>query len=965
MNIKFRKVLLLILTACLFFSSFRQEVTAETAVGDFQVSGESADFHFDEEAGVLYITGDVSVRTESQTGQRIVIEQDAVVTLGGIDINAENGPAILVKVPCQAELILAEGTVNNVEGSYGNNINATNGAFAAIEVEFEFEDGETPANHKASLTISGEGTLNATAKENAAAIGGSNAMNQSLGKGLYGDITINSGTINALANGSGAGIGSSNNPAGGTSSGSYKQTENNEWGIITINGGTINAKSTGSGAGIGGGNHVDSGTIIINGGTIIADGASGIGCGIGSSKNSGNQGDKGPGYYYANIEINGGDITATSNDIGAAIGGGMYGDAIITITGGTINATGGSRSGNTHHGGAGIGGGYLGHSEVTISGGTIVAQGGDGAAGIGSGGSPNSNEARGLNGRGQDVTTVKHTKITITGGTVEAYGGPQGGAGIGLGTGADKGEITITGGTVKAVGAPSSRQAMQGGAGIGSGFYGLGTGSDKYFVMADVDITVTGGDVTAIGGWGASGIGSGADNRRAATITLSSLGTRRMAGENDAMNLEAYSDGTKFAIDTRKVEEGAGRANDGGLAESDLTGRDIEGNFLQATYVFPYEYDDIEQGTEGLHSIKIIYDSSDELEKTLTGMPEGYRSFATSVSQPGNYDVFTDDQQISDGNGRFFSFYKNENWDKPEIDEGNTIKYQVETGTLSDNMFLYPVKTIVVFKKVILEGNTTIEDVQLPAFHFAIQSKTTDEFITNVDGGIWIETIPVENGYQVNPENEKEYFLYKAVFVNVQDDSYNIWEVDENGQKLPKTGAIQGKVVLKDISTEHAGGSDNNGQIDQNQWNDVVGVYNTYEKPQIEVSVTKLWDDDDNENGTRPLSLTIYLLADGQTIDSRTIMADDNWQCVFTELDQYNDQGEEIVYDVEEETIKGYELKEKIQENQYSFVFINGCDKVPETSDLFRNELEYGAVMMLMSLLASCCSLMLIRRRQS
>ena len=265
----------------------------------------------------------------------------------------------------------------------------------------------------------------------------------------------------------------------------------------------------------------------------------------------------------------------------------------------------------------------------------------------------------------------------------------------------------------------------------------------------------------------------------------------------------------------------------------------------------------------------------------------------------------------------------------------------------------------------IININTTIEDVQLPAFHFAIQSKTTDEFITNVDGGIWIETIPVENGYQVNPENEKEYFLYKAVFVNVQDDSYNIWEVDENGQRLPKSGAIQGKVILKDISTEHAGGSDNNGQIDQNQWNDVVGVYNTYEKPQIEVSVTKLWDDDDNENGTRPLSLTIYLLADGQTIDSRTITADDNWQCVFTELDQYNDQGEEIVYDVEEETIKGYELKEKIQESQYSFIFINGCDEVPETSDLFRNELEYGAVMMLMSLLAGCCSLMLIRRRQS
>ncbi|MBQ6654907.1 MAG: Cna B-type domain-containing protein [Erysipelotrichaceae bacterium] len=928
----FHRIALIVMIACLAFSSWHASLSAEAMAGGFYVTGASESYRFDEENGVLYVSGDITVRTESETGNRIVIEDDATVTLNGIDINAVGGPAILIRSPHTAQLVLAQGTVNNVEGGSGNNINATSGAFAAIEVEFEFEHGEAPHNYMASLFISGEGTLNATAKSNAAAIGGSNALNQSVGRGLYGNIIIDSGTINAEAIGGGAGIGSSNNPAGGTSSGSYKQTENNNWGTITINGGTVNAVSTSTGAGIGGGNHVDSGTIVINGGTIYADGAVGIGSGLGSSKNSGNAGDKGPGYYYGNITINGGTITATSNDIGAGIGGAMYCDAIVTISGGTINATGGSRENNTHHGGAGIGGGYLGHGNVTITGGEITATGGDGASGIGSGGSPNSNELRGLNGRGE-AAILEGTEVTIEGGTINAYGGPQGGSGIGLGTGGDKATITIKGGKVMAVGAPSSREAMQGGSGIGSGFYGLGTGSDKYFVMADVDISITGGDVTAIGGWGASGIGSGADNRRAASISISSAVSSENGAKAGGFNLEAYADGTKFAIDTRKVPEGAGKADDGGLAESDLTNRNIKGDFLQATYVFPYEYDDIQQGTEGLHSIKVIYDSSDEVDKTLTHMPDGYRSFATNVSKPGNYDVFTDDEQISNGKGRYFSFYKNENWQKPEIDEGNTIKYQVATDTLSDNMFLYPVKTIVVYKKVILEGNTTIEDVQVPEYRFAIQSKTTNEYITNADGGIWIETIPAENGYEVNPENDKEYFLYKAVFVNVQDDTYNIWEVDETGSRLPKSGAIQGKVILKDIATEHDGGSDNNGEIDQNQWNDVVGVLNTYEKPQVEVKVTKLWDDDDNANETRPDSIVVNLLADGVQIDSRTITADDGWQCVFTELDQYNEQSEEIVYDVEEEPIKGYQLISKTQDGKYSFTFTNACEDVPDTYD--------------------------------
>ena len=126
----------------------------------------------------------------------------------------------------------------------------------------------------ASLTISGSGSLVATGHKNAAGIGGSNSASpDNVGYGLYGNITIKGGNVTAISPDGGAGIGSSNNPKGGTSSGSYKATLDADgnpvtWGTITINDGNVFAQSKGSGAGIGGGNHVDSGKVVINGGTF-------------------------------------------------------------------------------------------------------------------------------------------------------------------------------------------------------------------------------------------------------------------------------------------------------------------------------------------------------------------------------------------------------------------------------------------------------------------------------------------------------------------------------------------------------------------------------------------------------------------------------------------------------------------------------------------------------------------------
>ncbi|VEF48981.1 LPXTG-motif cell wall anchor domain-containing protein [Bacillus freudenreichii] len=73
-----------------------------------------------------------------------------------------------------------------------------------------------------------------------------------------------------------------------------------------------------------------------------------------------------------------------------------------------------------------------------------------------------------------------------------------------------------------------------------------------------------------------------------------------------------------------------------------------------------------------------------------------------------------------------------------------------------------------------------------------------------------------------------------------------------------------------------------------------------------EVKGTKTWLDDGSKD--RPESITVKLLANGEeTGKTVEVKADSGWTYEFTGLDKYDDQGEEIVYSVDEVEVKGYE----------------------------------------------------------
>ena len=88
---------------------------------------------------------------------------------------------------------------------------------------------------------------------------------------------------------------------------------------------------------------------------------------------------------------------------------------------------------------------------------------------------------------------------------------------------------------------------------------------------------------------------------------------------------------------------------------------------------------------------------------------------------------------------------------------------------------------------------------------------------------------------------------------------------------------------------------------------DGFNVTNTHAPEKIDVTINKLWDDKDNQDGIRPESITIHLLANGvDTGKTLVLSAETEWAGIFEDLDKFAN-GEEIAYTITEDSVEGYE----------------------------------------------------------
>ena len=216
--------------------------------------------------------------------------------------------------------------------------------------------------------------------------------------------------------------------------------------------------------------------------TLMAVGGSG-GAGIGSDNNN----------STSKLGITGGTITATGGKYSAGIGGGIGGNADVTITGNAV-----IKKAQGNYNGAGIGGGGVGNGTVTISGNAVVeeAVGGTserGGAGIGGGGWKDG-----------DVTISGNAKVDAQGGTSAAG---IGGGGSGSGTVKISGNVQVSAKGGKA--GNRYKKYLGDGASIGSGGYSSNnkpTGTPVGGEEIELDFSdMTGGFVARIDGKTESG----------------------------------------------------------------------------------------------------------------------------------------------------------------------------------------------------------------------------------------------------------------------------------------------------------------------------------------------------------------------------------------------------------------------------------------------------------------------------
>ncbi len=105
---------------------------------------------------------------------------------------------------------------------------------------------------------------------------------------------------------------------------------------------------------------------------------------------------------------------------------------------------------------------------------------------------------------------------------------------------------------------------------------------------------------------------------------------------------------------------------------------------------------------------------------------------------------------------------------------------------------------------------------------------------------------------------------------------------------------------------------------------DGFNITNTYTPETTEISGTKTWDDNENQDGKRPAEIVVWAYANGSPYACKTVTEADGWQYTFTDLPKYND-GVEIVWTIDEEfveyyskTINGYDITNSYTPEQTS-----------------------------------------------
>ena len=168
------------------------------------------------------------------------------------------------------------------------------------------------------------------------------------------------------------------------------------------------------------------------------------------------------------------------------------------------------------------------------------------------------------------------------------------------------------------------------------------------------------------------------------------------------------------------------------------------------------------------------------------------------------------------------------------------------------------------------------------------------------------DTLIVKEDANTVKNNDGTYTLYKDGVAQ------GTLIIDENGKFTftPNEG------IVGDVSFKYSITTDviTNGKKDSVYSNESTVVINIKPIERVEVEGSKIWVDNNNQDGIRPDKITVKLLANGNLVDSKTVNSKDNWTYKFINLPKYtkyheNEEQYLIKYTIDEIEVAGYTSK--------------------------------------------------------
>lgn len=235
------------------------------------------------------------------------------------------------------------------------------------------------------------------------------------------------------------------------------------------------------------------------------------------------------------------------------------------------------------------------------------------------------------------------------------------------------------------------------------------------------------------------------------------------------------------------------------------------------------------------------------------------------------------------------------------------------------------------------EGTYTLKETKAPTNYKLDETEHAVVVTYDADQQIYHVTIDGEAvGSKASPklitnENDIQYLNLEASKVWDDQDNVEGLRPESIEFQLYKNGTAEGKPVALSagnnwkVTFSNLPDKDSNGNLISYSVKEVkVPAYYTVDKEEsefvdgkatitnkrtpetTEVTVKKVWDDAKNQDGLRPTTITVHLLANGEKVQTATVSGEgETWSHTFTNLPVYKN-GQKIIYTVTEDTVANY-----------------------------------------------------------